>query len=152
MRMSLDQPATDLHLDAQLCFRLYRGERSLLGTYRELLDDLGLTYPQYLVMLVLWEEDNLPVSQIGARLSLDSGTLSPLLRRMETAGWLSRTRDGADERVVRVALTGEGVALKQRAAGVPRSLAERSGLDAEESATLARLLDKLCTSLTGDAR
>lgn len=150
--MSLDDPATDLQLDAQLCFRLYRGERSLLGTYRELLDDLGLTYPQYLVMLVLWEEDNLPVSQIGIRLSLDSGTLSPLLRRMETAGWLSRTRDPADERVVRVALTTEGAALKQRAAGVPRTLAERTGLDAEEAATLAGLLDKLCTNLTGDPR
>lgn len=150
--MSLDDPATDLQLDAQLCFRLYRGERSLLGTYRELLDDLGLTYPQYLVMLVLWEEDDLPVSQIGNRLSLDSGTLSPLLRRMETAGWLSRTRDPADERVVRVALTTEGAALKQRAAGVPRTLAERTGLDAEEAATLAGLLDKLCTNLTGDPR
>ncbi|WP_066461318.1 MarR family winged helix-turn-helix transcriptional regulator [Sanguibacter suarezii] len=150
--MSLDDPATDLQLDAQLCFRLYRGERSLLGTYRELLDDLGLTYPQYLVMLVLWEEDDLPVSQIGNRLSLDSGTLSPLLRRMETAGWLSRTRDPADERVVRVALTTEGAALKQRAAGVPRTLAERTGLDAEEAATLSGLLDKLCTNLTGDPR
>lgn len=150
--MSLDDPTTDLQLDAQLCFRLYRGERSLLGTYRELLDDLGLTYPQYLVMLVLWEEDDLPVSQIGNRLSLDSGTLSPLLRRMETAGWLSRTRDPADERVVRVALTTEGADLKQRAAGVPRTLAERTGLDAEEAATLAGLLDKLCTNLTGDPR
>ena len=149
--MSFDD-LTDLQLDAQLCFRLYRGERSVLGAYRDLLEGLGLTYPQYLVLLVLWEEDGLLVSQIGTRLSLDSGTLSPLLRRMETAGWLSRTRDLADERTVRVSLTEEGAALKQRAAGVPASLAERTGLDVEEAATLARLLDKLCTNLTGDAR
>ncbi|MBI9115902.1 MarR family winged helix-turn-helix transcriptional regulator [Sanguibacter suaedae] len=140
-----------LQLDQQVCFQLYRGERAVLGAYRDLLTDLGLTYPQYLVLLVLWEDDGVRVSHIGARLSLESGTLSPLLRRMEQAGWVARTRDTDDERVVRVALTPEGATLRERALGIPEGLARRGGLDLEETATLAHLLGKLCNNLSGVA-
>lgn len=138
-----------LLLDAQLCFRLYRSERAVLATYRELLADLGVTYPQYLVLLVLWETDGATVSHLGARLSLESGTLSPLLRRMEDAGLVSRTRSGDDERVVHVRLTEAGRALRERAHGVPLDLWQRGGLDAAESVELARLLDRLSSNLSG---
>lgn len=138
-----------LLLDAQLCFRLYRSERAVLATYRELLADLGVTYPQYLVLLVLWETDGATVSHLGTRLSLESGTLSPLLRRMEDAGLVSRTRSGDDERVVHVRLTEAGRALRERAHGVPLDLWQRGGLDAAESAELARLLDRLSSNLAG---
>jgi DNA-binding MarR family transcriptional regulator len=112
-----------LRLDNQLCFLFHRVGRELNAAYRPLLDGLGLTYPQYLVMLVLWEEDGLGVSAIGERLALDSATLSPLLRRLEKAGLVSRVRDGADERRVSIYLTDEGRALEQRAADVPEAVA-----------------------------
>ncbi|WPF82981.1 MarR family transcriptional regulator [Sanguibacter sp. 4.1] len=136
-----------LLLDAQLCFRLYRSERAVLATYRELLADLGVTYPQYLVLLVLWETDGATVSHLGSRLALESGTLSPLLRRMETAGLVLRERSGDDERVVHVRLTDAGRALQTRAHGVPHDLARRGGLDTAETLELARLLDRLCSNL-----
>lgn len=145
------QPApTDpgLLLDAQLCFRLYRSERAVLATYRELLAELGVTYPQYLVLLVLWEQDGATVSHLGTRLALESGTLSPLLRRMETAGLVTRNRSTDDERVVHVHLTEAGDALRRRAHSVPRDLSRRGGLDAAETVELARLLDRLCGNLT----
>lgn len=145
--MTSVDPDPALHLDAQLCFRLYRGERAVLGTYRELLADLGVTYPQYLVLLVLWEQGESTVSDLGTRLALDSGTLSPLLRRMETAGLLTRSRERPDERVVVVRPTAAGRALRERAGSVPRDLAHRTGLDADDAATLARLLDTLCANL-----
>ncbi|ACZ20582.1 transcriptional regulator, MarR family [Sanguibacter keddieii DSM 10542] len=138
-----------LLLDAQLCFRLYRSERAVLATYRELLADLGVTYPQYLVLLVLWETDGATVSHLGSRLALESGTLSPLLRRMEDAGLVSRTRSGDDERVVHVRLTEAGRDLRERAHGVPQDLWQRGGLDAGETAELARLLDRLSSNLAG---
>lgn len=111
-----------LLLDNQLCFLVYRLHRSITDLYRPLLGDLGLTYPQYLVMLVLWESDPLTVGQIGARLHLDSGTLSPLLKRLEAAGLITRARAAADERSVEVTLTAEGRALRRRAASVPAAL------------------------------
>ena len=117
--MSLPQ----LQLDNQLCFLFHRISRELTAAYRPLLADLGLTYPQYLVMLVLWEEDGLGVGEIGERLSLDSGTLSPLLRRLESGGLVHRVRDAADERRVTIHLTAKGRELEQRAADVPAALA-----------------------------
>jgi MarR family transcriptional regulator, organic hydroperoxide resistance regulator len=108
-----------LLLDNQLCFALYSASLAMTKLYKPLLDELGLTYPQYLVMLVLWEGDGLMVSALGERLSLDSGTLTPLLKRLESAGLVSRMRDAADERRVHIHLTAAGRRLKARAAKVP---------------------------------
>ena len=114
-------PSADqaLLLDNQLCFALYSASLAMTKLYKPLLDELGLTYPQYLVMLVLWEGDGLMVSELGQRLSLDSGTLTPLLKRLESGGLVSRMRDVADERRVHIHLTAAGRKLKTRAARVP---------------------------------
>ncbi|MDP1878336.1 MAG: MarR family transcriptional regulator [Actinomycetota bacterium] len=111
-----------LLLDNQLCFLVYRLHRGITDLYRPVLAELGLTYPQYLVMLVLWESDPLTVGQIGGRLHLDSGTLSPLLKRLETAGLIARTRAASDERSVEVSLTVHGRALREQAATVPAAV------------------------------
>ena len=108
-----------LLLDNQLCFALYSASLAMTKLYKPLLDELGLTYPQYLVMLVLWEGDGLMVSELGQRLSLDSGTLTPLLKRLESAGLVSRMRAVEDERRVHIHLTAAGRKLKARAARVP---------------------------------
>ncbi len=118
-------PATDaltvtddwLRLDQQICFSLNSAVRAFNGVYRVVLKDLGLTYPQYLVMLVLWEDGTLPVKRLGERLRLDSGTLSPLLKRLEAAGLVHRERSARDERSVEVRLTEEGAALREQGAG-----------------------------------
>jgi DNA-binding MarR family transcriptional regulator len=117
--MSLPQ----LRLDNQLCFLFHRIGRELNAAYRPLLADLGLTYSQYLVMLVLWERDGLGVGELGDRLDLDSGTLSPLLRRLERAGLVRRERATSDERRVTIHLTGRGRDLQERAAGIPEAIA-----------------------------
>ena len=104
----------ELLLDNQLCFALYSASLAMTKLYKPLLDALGLTYPQYLVMLSLWERDGLTVSELGERLFLDSGTLTPLLKRLEAAGLLVRLRDVQDERRVRITLTGQGRALRDR--------------------------------------
>ncbi len=108
-----------LLLDNQVCFALYSASLAMTKLYKPLLDELGLTYPQYLVMLVLWESDGLMVSELGQRLSLDSGTLTPLLKRLEAAGLVSRMRATDDERRVHIHLTAAGRKLKARAAKVP---------------------------------
>lgn len=108
-----------LQLDNQLCFALYSTSLAMTKVYKPLLEDLGLTYPQYLAMLVLWEEDGLAVSQLGERLFLDSGTLTPLLKRLETAGLVSRLRAVEDERRVLITLTAAGRKLKGKAAKIP---------------------------------
>jgi MarR family transcriptional regulator, organic hydroperoxide resistance regulator len=108
-----------LLLDNQLCFALYSASLAMTKLYKPLLDELGLTYPQYLAMLVLWEGDGLMVSELGQRLFLDSGTLTPLLKRLEGAGLVSRMRDVDDERRVHIHLTAAGRKLKARAAKVP---------------------------------
>ncbi|WP_026416754.1 MarR family winged helix-turn-helix transcriptional regulator [Actinomadura oligospora] len=136
-----------LRLDRQLCFSLHAASRAFTGVYRTVLADLGLTYPQYLVMLTLWEHDELPVKEIGDLLRLDSGTLSPLLKRLETAGHVHRRRSEEDERSVVVTLTPEGEALRARAADVPRRMAEASGLTRDEFQTLRALLATVTTNL-----
>ena len=108
-----------LQLDNQLCFALYSASLAMTKLYKPLLKTLGMTYPQYLAMLVLWERDKLMVSVLGERLSLDSGTLTPLLKRMEAAGWVSRLRDVQDERRVFITLTPAGRSLKKEAAKIP---------------------------------
>ena len=116
-------PRPELQLDNQLCFLFHRVGRELNAAYRPLLADLGLTYPQYLTMLVLWERDGLTVGEIGERLALDSATLSPLLRRLSMSGLVTKTRDPDDERRVTVQLTDDGRALEGRAAAVPGEVA-----------------------------
>src|SRR4051812_1474096 len=117
-------PTTDwLRLDQQICFSLNAASRAFGGVYRVILKDLGLTYPQYLVMLVLWEHGELPVKKLGEHLRLDSGTLSPLLKRLEAAGLVRRERSPQDERSVHIHLTDEGTALREAALQVPRRIA-----------------------------
>ena len=123
MSTTPDAPASDwLRLDQQICLSLNAASRAFGGVYRVLLKDLGLTYPQYLVMLVLWERDDVPVKDIGERLFLDSGTLTPLLKRLEAAHLVKRTRSSEDERQVLIALTAQGHALKDKARSVPQSI------------------------------
>ena len=129
-----------LLLDNQLCFALYSASLAMTKLYKPLLDELGLTYPQYLVMLVLWEGDGLMVSKLGQRLYLDSGTLTPLLKRLEAAGLVSRMRDAADERRVHIHLTAAGRKLKARAAKVPHCVLAASQCSIPE---LLQLTDQI---------
>ncbi|WP_418956907.1 MarR family winged helix-turn-helix transcriptional regulator [Streptomyces tritici] len=136
-----------LRLDHQICFSLHAATRAFNGIYRDALKDLGLTYPQYLVMLVLWEHGELPVKGIGERLRLDSGTLSPLLKRLEAAGYVERRRSAADERSVTARPTDAGLALRERALGVPRRIAAATGLPLEEIRELRDRLHALSARL-----
>jgi DNA-binding MarR family transcriptional regulator len=136
-----DNPA--LYLDNQLCFAVYSASLAMTKAYKPLLSALGLTYPQYLVLLVLWEQDGLQVSALGERLYLDSGTLTPLLKRMEAAGWLTRQRSTADERRVQVTLTPEGQALKVQAGCVPIQMAQAVACDMTELRHLTQELHAL---------
>ena len=138
-----------LALDRQLCFALYSASLSMTKLYKPLLDPLGLTYPQYLVMLALWERDGETVGQLGARLYLDSGTLTPLLKRLEAQGLLQRQRDAADERRVLLSLTPAGRALRERAEAVPRSVACATACELDEIARLTRQLQDLRRRLQG---
>mgnify|MGYP000874369740 FL=1 len=132
-----------LLLDQQLCFALYSSTLLMTKLYKPHLDALGLTYPQYLLMLALWEQDDQVVNQLGARLGLDSGTLTPLLRRMEGHGWIVRQRDERDERRVRVRLTPEGQGLKLRAREVPTAMRCLIGGSDDEMASLRSALHEL---------
>ncbi|MEW2161798.1 MarR family transcriptional regulator [Streptomyces sp. NPDC007084] len=141
-----------LRLDQQICFSLNAASRAFGGVYRVILKDLGLTYPQYLVMLVLWEHGELPVKRLGEHLRLDSGTLSPLLKRLEAAGLVLRERSTRDERSVQVRLTEAGGALRERALSVPRRIAAATGADLEEIRELRDRLDRLTAALDRAAR
>lgn len=136
-------PAEAQQLDHQLCFALYAASLAMTRRYQPLLGALGLTYPQYIALLALWEQDDVTVSALGERLALDSGTLTPLLKRMEAAGWLARTRDVGDERRVRIRLTPAGQALKARAAHVPAGVLAGSELDLARIRTLTQELTAL---------
>jgi MarR family transcriptional regulator, organic hydroperoxide resistance regulator len=130
-------------LDQQLCFALYSSSLVMTKLYKPVLSALALTYPQYLVLLVLWEADGVGVNDLGARLFLDSGTLTPLLKRMEAAGWLTRLRAVDDERRVIVSLTTAGRALRRKAQHVPNEVACASGCELDELADLTRRLQTL---------
>lgn len=130
-------------LDEQLCFALYSASLAMTKAYRPLLDALGLTYPQYLTMMVLWERDARIVSELSERLHLDSGTLTPLLKRLESAGLLTRLRLADDERRVAVHLTPAGRALRSRAGTLPARMARLTGCSASELAQLRRRLLQL---------
>ncbi|WP_329741626.1 MarR family transcriptional regulator [Dyella sp. A6] len=137
---STDSP---LRLDQQVCFALYAANLAMGKLYRKLLAELDLTYPQYLVMLVLWERDSLTVSEIGERLFLDSATLTPLLKRLQAAGLLDRVRSTQDERQVVISLSPAGRALKKRASAVPGEVLCASGCEPDALRKLKRELDKL---------
>jgi DNA-binding MarR family transcriptional regulator len=136
-----------LKLDNQLCFALYAASRAVTSAYQPLLAALELTYPQYLVLMVLWEEDGASVSRIGERLYLDSATLTPLLKRLSARGLLERRRSQRDERVVEAHLTPEGKRMKRRAAEVPAHLFAKSQLSARELAALRGNLQRLTSTL-----
>jgi DNA-binding MarR family transcriptional regulator len=141
------RPDAWLALDNQLCFALYSASLAMTKLYRPLLAPLGLTYPQYIVMLALWEEDGQTVSALGEKLALDSGTLTPLLKRLETQGALSRERDAADERRVIVRLTPAGRRLKLQARKVPPQIVRATGCELDEVVALTRRLGALRQSL-----
>ncbi|MDN3921739.1 MarR family winged helix-turn-helix transcriptional regulator [Roseateles violae] len=140
-----------LRLDRQLCFALYSSSLAMTKLYKPLLEPLGLTYPQYLVMLVLWEQDNISVSTLGQRLSLDSGTLTPLLKRLETAGLIERRRAADDERRVDIRLSAAGTALRAAAQSIPSRLACASACTLDELTTLTQRLHSLRTQLADAA-
>ncbi|MBC7681609.1 MAG: MarR family transcriptional regulator [Ferruginibacter sp.] len=137
-----------LQLDNQLCFALYSASLAMTKLYKPLLKTLGMTYPQYLAMLVLWERDGLMVSELGDRLSLDSGTLTPLLKRMEVAGWISRQRDVQDERRVFITLTPAGRSLKTEAAKVPPCILSATQCSIPEILSLTQQVQALRDRLT----
>jgi MarR family transcriptional regulator, organic hydroperoxide resistance regulator len=139
-----------LLIDDQLCFALYASSRAMTGRYRAILDDLDLTYPQYIVMLVLWEEGTVTVNQLGRRLQLDSGTLSPLLKRLESIGYVTRRRRLEDERSVEIGLTERGLQLRQQAEAVPGRLCEIVRLSYEERSELIERLRRLTATLLED--
>lgn len=138
-------PEHTLLLDDQLCFALYAASRAVTARYRPLLDELGLTYPQYLVMLALWERDSISVRDLGAALQLESSTLSPLLKRLEAGGLLRRERRTDDERSVAIRLTDSGARLEERARTVPVDIGEAMGLSPEQH-TLAKQLLRMLTA------
>ena len=126
-----------------MCFALVVASRSVLGIYRPLLEPLGLTHPQYLVMLALWGETPLPVGRIGSLLQLDSPTLSPLLKRLQSAGLITRTRSGDDERQVLIDLTDEGRALREKALAIPPAVVEKLGMEIPELEALHAALTRV---------
>jgi len=143
-----------LELDRQLCFALYTASRAVVRAYAPLLEDAGLTYPQYVTMLVLWEDQDRPrsIGELGERLQLDSGTLTPLLKRLASMGYLTRSRDAEDERRVLVTLTAEGLALRDRLAAVPESFLACLGMDVADASALRDQLTELAASLEAGSR
>ncbi len=138
-----------LKLGNQICFPLYAASREVIKRYRPFLEELDLTYTQYITMMVLWEEKSLNVKELGCRLYLDSGTLTPVLKCLEGKGYISRTRSCEDERVVIVSITPEGEALKERALVIPEKMAGCIHLEPEDAAGLYRLLYALLDCMDG---
>lgn len=132
-----------LKLDKQLCFSVYVLHREIMQQYRPILDAIGLTYPQYIAMMVLWENGQQTVNQLGEKLNLDNGTVTPLLKRLERKKLVTRTRSKADERVVLIALTEEGEILKEKASCVPMKILKALNLDLEDLNQLKAMSDKV---------
>ena len=140
-----------LKLSQQLCFALYSTSHSFTRAYKPLLEPLGLTYPQYLVMLVLWEADGITVKELGAKLQLDSGTLTPLLKRLDSAGLITRSRDIGDERQVRISLTDGGRALREKAEGIPKRLGQVIGEPLDRIIALREQLNAIRSNMAAAA-
>jgi len=149
-RAGSDASAKDdaIIVDDQLCFALYAASRAATAVYRPHLEQLGLTYPRYLAMLVLWERDDISVKELGERLFLDSGTLTPLLKSLAASGLVERARDPADERVVRIALTEKGRELREKSSDVVGAIACKLSLSAGQIATLRTEIWDLFNTLT----
>lgn len=141
----------EIPIEDYICLALYRASRAVTGLYRDLLADLGLTYPQYLVMRLLWQRGTLGIGEIGNVLGLDYGTLSPLLKRLHTAGLIDRTRRDDDERSVDVALTSKGLSLEARSLEIPEKLNCALGLNESDALALKRTLSQLTTSVENPA-
>ncbi|PDT09574.1 MarR family transcriptional regulator [Rhizobium sp. M1] len=137
-----------LKLDDFICFAIYTASHALNRVYKPLLDTLGLTYPQYLALVALWEQDGQTVGGLGEKLFLESSTLTPLLKRLESAGYISRERSSTDERVVVIRLSEAGIRLKEKAIGIPGCIAEASGLDAGDLTRLQAEIVALREALT----
>ncbi len=134
---SLDEA---LKLGSQLCFPLYAASRKIINAYTPILKPLGITYTQFIVFMVLWENDNLAVGEIGARLHLDNGTLTPLLKKMEKEGYISRKRSPQDERTVIISLTKDGLKMKDKARDIPKKIKSCVNLSSEDAGELYRIL------------
>ncbi|MFV5187867.1 MarR family winged helix-turn-helix transcriptional regulator [Acinetobacter baumannii] len=145
----MDQDCQNLKLENQLCFLIYSTNLALNQLYRKLLTPLGITYPQYLVMLVLWEKDEITVSEIGSKLFLESSTLTPILKKLEALQLLNRTRSKEDERQVIITLSEKGKKLKEQAVNIPKHILEASSCD---MATLLGLKDQLTQLRTNIAK
>jgi DNA-binding MarR family transcriptional regulator len=143
------RPPPEQLLDNQLCFAIYAAAHSFVQAYRPFLDPVGLTYPQYLVLLELWERDGQTVRELGAPLFLDSGTLTPMLKRMEAAGWIRRRPDAADGRVVRVTLTAKGQAFRNKARAIPAAMMCASNLDLAGLTALRNKVKRVAAALRG---
>ena len=137
-----------LALDNQICFALYVCSKEIIRKYNPILEPLGLTYTAYITLLCLWEKDNVPVKELGSRLFLDSGTLTPLLKKMETQGLVTRTRSNKDERTVYIKLTPQGKAMKDKCTGIPQQMMCQNILDMQQAApllkTLHQIMDNMC--------
>ncbi len=139
-----------LKLDNQLCFPLYVCAKEVVRRYRPMLDELGITYTQYITMMALWEHRSMSVKEIGSLLCLDSGTLTPLLKKLEERGYIIRVRDSTDERVLKVTVTEEGMALRERALSVPGKVASCIPLDSADALELSRILRGMMGRLSED--
>lgn len=133
----------NLNIDQQLCFPIYVFAKQIINRYRPFLEAIGLTYPQYLVMMVLWDKKEQTVNQLGDKLKLDSGTLTPLLKRMEQKEFLTRLRSKTDERVVNIAITEKGEALKAQAKCIPEQLMESMAITEEDLISLKKIITKI---------
>ena len=140
---STSAPVDPLELERQVCFALSVASRTVLNVYRPLLEPMGLTHPQYLVMLALWQHAPMSVKDVGELLQLDSGTLSPLLKRLESSGLVTRSRDPQDERALTVSLTAQGRALRRQATRIPEQVVSRLGIDIAELEDLHRALTRV---------
>ncbi|MEH6590687.1 MAG: MarR family transcriptional regulator [Halioglobus sp.] len=138
-----------LMFDNQICFPLYSAANAVVRAYRPLLEELDLTYLQYMVLMVLWQESSLNVKELGERLNLDSGTLTPLLKRLESKGFVERTRSEADERVRIITITRQGLMLKKKARDIPQKLACTIGLPAGQGMELKKLCEQLLAAIEG---
>lgn len=139
--------AEQLKLQNQVCFPVYSLAKEIIGRYRPFLDELDITYPQYLVLMVLWEHEAQTVSQLGEKLALDSGTLTPLLKRLEQKGIVQRARCSKDERVVNIKLTSQGAELQEKAALIPQKLVESMQVSLEDLAQLKSIVEKILTNI-----
>jgi DNA-binding MarR family transcriptional regulator len=136
-----------LKLENQLCFSAYAASRAITKLYRPFLDEMGVTYPQYLVLLVLWEQNSITLKDLGNKLYLDSGTLTPLLKRLEVMGIIERNRSSEDERILCVKITDKGIELKDKALKIPGCILKSIDIDLNELLTLKKSLDNLLSSV-----